>query len=728
MRGTRMDALVIVESQTKEKTIGKFLSKKFLVKSSYGHVRDLPQRKLGVDLDNNFEPSYVVLPRAKKLVPELNKAAKMAKTIYLATDYDREGEAIAWHLAQLLKVSPEKMKRITFHEITPDAIKEALNNPRELDPHLVNAQVARRVLDRLVGYKLSPLLWRKIKRGLSAGRVQSVAVRIICQREDEIGKFVPQEYWTLGVLLEKEGHLPFWANIYSKGNHKFARLELNEKSVVDAILSDLNAASYSVSKIDAKERRRQPSAPFTTASLQQESSHRLGFRAQRTMIVAQQLYEGIALGSGETVGLITYMRTDSTYIAKPAQEEAVKYVTKKFGKEMLPPKLRVYKTKAKGAQEAHEAIRPTSAFRDPETVKNHLSPEQFKLYKLIWDRFMGSQMADAIYDTVTVDVAALPTDYIFRANGRTLKFPGFLVLQGKEAASAETVTPKEAEDDSKEETLPPLTVGDDLQKKQIKPEQHFTEPPPRYNEASLVKMMEELGIGRPSTYAPIIHTIISRGYVRFDERRFVPTDLGKTVDKQLVENFSEIVDVNFTAEMESALDRVADGKAKWQTVIGEFWAPFSKKLAAAETDMKVTKIQPKETDIKCEKCGKMMVIRESRFGKFLACSAYPICTNKASLDKEGNVLKPEETGEVCPLCSKAIVSRMGRRGKFLACSGYPDCKFTKSVASDNKAPVATTTEECVNCGKPMVVKRGRFGEFLACSGYPACKTIKKING
>jgi DNA topoisomerase-1 len=422
------------------------------------------------------------------------------------------------------------------------------------------------------------------------------------------------------------------------------------------------------------------------------------------------------------------MRTYSTYIAKPAQDEAAKYILEKFGKEMLPPKRRVFKTKAKGAQEAHEAIRPSSVLRDLEAVQPYLSPEQFKLYKLIWDRFVGSQMADAVYDTVTVDIAANPTPYVFRANGRTLKFPGFLALQGKEAAVAENAPPKDkdGEDDSKEETLPPLKVREALAQKQLKPEQHFTEPPPRFNEASLVKMLEELGIGRPSTYAPIIQTIIGRGYVRFDERRFVPTDLGKTVDQQLVENFSEIVDVNFTAEMESALDRVADGVAKWQTVIGNFWTPFSKKLETADKEMKVTKILPKETDIKCEKCGNMMVIRESRFGKFLACSTYPTCTNKASLDKEGNVIKPEATGEVCPQCGKEIVSRMGRRGKFLACSGYPDCKFTKSVASDNKSPAQVTTEECVNCGKPMAVKRGRFGEFLACSGYPACKTIKKI--
>lgn len=722
-----MDSLVIVESPTKERTIGKFLSKKFLVKSSYGHVRDLPQRKLGVDIENDFEPSYVLLPRGKKLFPELNKAAKAAKVIYLATDYDREGEAIAWHLAQMLKVPPAKLKRITFHEITPEAIKAALTEPRELDLNLVNAQVARRVLDRLVGYKLSPLLWRKIKRGLSAGRVQSVAVRIICQRESEIEKFVPQEYWTLSVLLEKAGHAPFWAHIYSKGNQKFNRLELASKVAVDEILSLLNSASYSVSKIEAKERRRQPAAPFTTASLQQESSHRLGFRAKRTMIVAQQLYEGIALGNKETIGLITYMRTDSTFIAKAAQDEAEKYIKGRFGKEMLPPKRRIFKTKAKGAQEAHEAIRPTSALRDPISVKDHLSNEQYRLYKLIWDRFMGSQMADAIYDTMTVDIASTPSPYIFRSSGRVLKFPGFLALQSVESDStAEGEQNKETEDPDKVEMLPPLVVGENLAKKEMKPEQHYTEPPPRFNEASLVKTMEELGIGRPSTYAPIIQVILGRLYVRFEERRFIPTELGKTVDQQLVENFSEIVDVNFTASMESKLDDIADGTAKWQTVIRDFWDPFSKKLTTAETDMKVLKPKAQITDIKCEKCDGMMVIRESRFGRFMACSKYPACKFKTSLDKEGNVVKPEETGEKCQLCSKPIILRMGRRGKFLACSGYPDCKFTKSVVSAEAVLTLATDEKCENCGKDMIVKRGRFGEFLACTGYPGCKTIKKI--
>ena len=715
-----MDSLVIVESPTKERTIGKFLSKNFLVRSSYGHVRDLPQRKLGVDLDKNFEPSYVILPRAKKLLPELNKAAKQAKTIYLATDYDREGEAIAWHLAQMLKVPKERLKRITFHEITPEAIKSALSDPRDLDENLVNAQVARRVLDRLVGYKLSPLLWRKVKRGLSAGRVQSVAVRLICAREQEIEKFVPQEYWTLSVLLEKSGHPPFVANIYSKGDHRYDRLELSNKGTVDEIVRDLEKSKFEVARVDKKERRRQPPAPFTTASLQQEASHRLGFRAQRTMIIAQQLYEGIELGNAGTVGLITYMRTDSTFIAKAAQSEAAQYVEAKFGKKFLPPKPRVFKTKTKGAQEAHEAIRPTSVMREPEAIKNNLSPEQYKLYKLIWDRFVGSQMADAVYDTMTVDISTPPQDYVFRATGRTLKDPGFLQLNPEIATPA---VPGEGED-HKVENLPPLVVGDPLERKGIKPEQHFTEPPPRYNEASLVKEMEERGIGRPSTYAPIIHTILQRGYVRYEERRFVPTELGKTVDHQLLDNFSEIVDVQFTAQLETLLDHVADGSAKWQGVVRNFWDPFAKKLVKAEKDMKVEKPKPKETDIKCESCGNMMVIRESRFGKFLACSTYPTCTYKMSLDKEGNVVKPEETGEKCEQCGKPIVVRLGRRGKFLACSGYPQCKFTKSLPQEKKT-FEPTGEKCEKCGRDMVRKQGRFGEFLACSGYPQCKNIKK---
>ena len=710
-----MDSLVIVESPTKERTIGKFLSKGYVVKSSYGHVRDLPQRRLGVEIENDFEPAYVVLTRAKKLLPLLNKVAKKAKYIFLATDYDREGEAIAWHLSQLLKVSKEKLKRITFHEITPEAIKAALSDPRDLDTNLVDAQVARRVLDRLVGYKLSPLLWKKVKRGLSAGRVQSVAVRMICHREEEIGRFKPQEYWSVAIKFETEEKETFWAQIYSHAGKRFDRLDIKSKSMVDNILKDLGSAKYAVSKVESKQRKRQPSAPFTTASLQQESSHRLGFRAQRTMIIAQQLYEGIDLGKEGSVGLITNMRTDSTFIAKAAQNEASQFIEGKYGKKFLPPKPRVFKTKAKGAQEAHEAIRPTSVFREPSSIKSHLSPEQFKLYKLIWERFVASQMADALYNTLTVDISSSPSKYIFRANGRTLEFQGFLALN-----------PALEDSDNKDEKLPNLKKNQSLEKKTIKPAQHFTEPPPRYNEASLVRTMEAQGIGRPSTYAPIIQTIISRGYVRLEERRFVPTELGKTVDRQLVENFAEIVDVNFTAELEALLDHVADGKAKWQKVVKNFWEPFSKKLSVADKNMKVTKPKPIETDVKCDLCGEKMVVRESRYGRFLACGTYPTCTYKISLDKEGNVVRPEETGEKCPTCGKAIVQRLGRRGKFLACSGYPKCRFTKSVPREG-GEIKNTGEKCENCGKEMVVKRGRFGEFLACSGYPQCKTIKKAS-
>jgi DNA topoisomerase I len=711
-----MKSLVIVESPTKERTISKFLSKDYFVKSSYGHVRDLPQRRLGVDLDHDFEPTYVVLPRAKKMVPEFKKIAKQADVIYLATDYDREGEAIAWHLSEMLNVPDKKIKRITFHEITPEAIKQSLGKPRKIDRNLVDAQVARRVLDRLVGYKLSPLLWKKVKRGLSAGRVQSVAVRMICQREEEISKFVAQEYWSLSVQLDKSGAL-FWAYLYSHQGKRYDKLDLATKGHVDKVLEDLKQASYGVLKVEAKPRRRQPPAPYTTASLQQDASHRLGFRAQRIMSIAQQLYEGISLGPEGSIGLITYMRTDSTHVAIPAQKEAAAYIQSKYGKNHLPPKTRIFKTKAKGAQEAHEAIRPTSAMRDPASVKQYLSPEQFKLYSLIWERFVASQMADAEYDTVTVDIGTGDLGYVFRAAGRTLSFPGFLALNPQ--------LEDQVEDQPK---LPALETGDKLIEKILKPEQHYTEPPPRYNEASLVKAMETLGVGRPSTYAPIIGTILNRGYVRLEDRKFIPTELGKTVDYQLVENFAEIVDINFTAGLELSLDQVADGEADWRSVIKKFWEPFSQKLIRAETDMKVMKPKPQEIDEKCATCGAVMVMRESRYGRFAACSTYPACTYRISIDRAGVLVKPEETEHTCPQCSKKLVVRYGRRGRFLACPGYPECKYTMAIPSDQATTQPRLSgETCENCGKDMQIKRGRFGEFLACTGYPACKTIKKMN-
>ena len=726
------ESLVIVESPTKERTITKFLGKDFQVRSSYGHVRDLPPRSLGVDIEDGFEPRYVTLPKAKKLLADLTKQAKAAKQIYLATDFDREGEAIAWHLCELLRLPKDKIRRITFHEITPEAIREALVHPRDIDERLVNAQQARRVLDRLVGYQLSPLLWKKVSRGLSAGRVQSAVVRLICDREEEISKFIPQEYWTLTARLAKKSGAEFTAEIFSKILQKGAlppdgaalgkdwklgkidRLDLKNKAQVDAIVNEVKGKPFQVAAVEKKERRRSPGAPYNTASLQQDASRALGFRAQKTMMVAQQLYEGISLGSAGSVGLITYMRTDSVTIAQPAQAEAAQYIKERFGADYLPPKPRVYRTKTKKAQEAHEAIRPTSARRDPDSIKNRLTPEQYKLYRLIWERFMGSQMADAVYDTVSADVAS--GGWLFRATGRTLRFPGFLKVQSS------------ADGDEGEATLPPLAPGEDVVFKSFLPAQHFTEPPPRYNEASLVKTLEELGIGRPSTYAPILSTIQQRGYVRLEERRFSPTELGKIVNGQLKLHFNEIVDIGFTAKIEERLDEIADGEVEWVSVLKDFYGPFSRDLKAAETGMANVKPEPKETNEKCQLCGSKMIERTSRFGKFLSCSTYPACKFKVQLDREGQKIVPESTTEVCEKCGKPMVVRFGRRGKFIACSGYPGCRNTKPMpGADGKArPAAEPTgENCEQCGKPLLKRMGRFGPFIACSGYPKCRNIKK---
>lgn len=726
------ESLVIVESPTKERTIAKFLGKGFHVKSSYGHIRDLPPRALGVDLDNNFEPRYVVLPKAKKLIPELTRYAKSAKNIFLATDYDREGEAIAWHLCQLLKLPPDKIKRITFHEITPEAIREALDHPRSIDERLVHAQQARRVLDRLVGYQLSPLLWKKVRRGLSAGRVQSAVVRLICDREEEISRFVPQEYWTLTARLAKISGEEFMADIFAKilkrggtsvsGSplpkdwklEKFDRLDLKNKEQVDSILAVARKKPFKVAAVERKDRRRTPSAPYNTASLQQDASRALGYRAQRTMVIAQQLYEGISLGAGGPVGLITYMRTDSVTVAAPAREEAARYVKEKFGPTYLPPKPRVFKTKTKKAQEAHECVRPSSVYREPDKIKEHLTPEQNKLYRLIWERFMASQMADAVYDTVAADIES--GDYLFRANGRTLRFKGFLAVQSW--METEDSTPQ----------LPPLEVDESVNFREFLPAQHYTEPPPRYNEASLVKTLEELGIGRPSTYAPILHTIQQRGYVRVEERRIIPTDLGTLVNGQLKIHFSEIVDIGFTAKVEERLDEVASGEVQWETVIRDFYVPFAAKLKTAQTAMAENRPEPKVTDEKCQLCNSVMILRESRFGKFLSCSTYPACKFKVQLDHAGQKLVPQGTTEICEKCSKPMVVRFGRRGSFIACSGYPACRNTKPLpGADGKVrPAAEPTDEtCDKCGKQMMKRMGRFGYFIACSGYPQCRNIKK---
>lgn len=660
-----MSKLVIVESPTKEKTISRFLQGDFVVKSSYGHVRDLPANGLGVKIEKNFEPFYVILPKARKILSSLKKVSAEAEKIYLATDYDREGEAIAWHLSEILKLPAKKTQRITFHEITPEALKEALSHPRSIDQNLVDSQQARRVLDRLFGYQLSPWLWRKVQRGLSAGRVQSIAVRLICDREEEINKFVSQEYWTLTAELKKEKQ-NFFARLISHSGGKYEKLEI-KKETVDSVIADLTGAEYIVVSVEEKERRRNPFPPYTTSTLQQDASRHLGFSASRTMRMAQSLYEGITLGAEGSQGLITYMRTDSFNVAASAQKEALAFIQERWGKNFLPSKPRHYKTKSKTAQEAHEAIRPTFSSRAPEMVKKYLSADEYKLYDLIWRRFLASQMADALYDTVSADIQA--KEYIFRATGRTLKFSGFLEVY-------------EISDDPQwgSAILPPLFRGDKLLLQRLVPEQHFTEPPPRYNEASLIKTLEENGIGRPSTYAPTIATIQERGYVRLEERRFYPTELGKVVNTLLKNNFSQIVDTKFTATIEEKLDGIAEGKEIWNKVVADFYQPFAADLLKAEKNTLRVKIQPQNSDEKCEKCGSPMLIRENRRGKFLACSAFPQCRNTIPLDREGKKiirLAAEKTNLKCEKCGKMMVIRTGPRGNFLACSGFPKCRNTR---------------------------------------------------
>lgn len=667
--------LVIVESPTKEKTISKILGSDYIVKSSYGHIRDLPKSKIGVDIENNFEPKYVSVARAKKIISELKKLTSKSDNIFLATDYDREGEAIAWHLKEALEIPEAKARRITFHEITSEAIKEAVSHPRKIDLDLVNAQQARRILDRLVGYQLSPLLWRKIKYGLSAGRVQSVAVRLICDRELEIEQFNSQEYWSIQAELKKneEDTRPFIANLVSKNNKKFEKLDFKNSEMATAVITNLQNADFEVINIEAKERKRSPFAPYTTSTLQQDASRRIGFSAAKTMKIAQTLYEGISIGDQGGVGLITYMRTDSLNIAESAKKEAKEFIEEKYGVKSLPPKPRIYKTKTKGAQEAHEAIRPTSVRRTAEEMKQYLSSDELKLYDLIWSRFMASQMSDAVYDTLGVDIKA--KDYIFRASGRTLKTKGFL----------EVYSVVDNEED-KEASLPNLKEGEPLDLVQLIPEQHFTEPPPRYNEASLIKALEEHGIGRPSTYAPIINTIQERTYVRLEQKRFYPTNLGMLVNDVLKKFFINIVDVKFTAGVEEKLDKVAEGKIVWTKVIQEFYDPFNKDLQEAEKKLERQKVEPQKTNEMCPKCGKVMVLRDSRRGQFLACSGFPDCKTTFSVDKEGNKIirpAPEVTSFSCEKCGKAMLKRVGKRGPFLACSGFPKCRNIKKMPAEN---------------------------------------------
>lgn len=698
-----MKNLVIVESPTKAKTISKFLGKDFIIKSSNGHVRDLPAKEMGVDIENDFKPSYITIPKAKARIEDLKKTAQKVDVIILATDEDREGEAIAWHLETAINDKGKPSQRIVFHEITKEAVNEALKNPREIDLRLVDAQQARRILDRLVGYELSPFLWKKVAKGLSAGRVQSVAVRIIVDREREIENFKPEEFWSIEAdLQKKETNENFTAKLIKKDNKTISKLAIKNKEEADKILKDLENSQYIVSAVERKEAIKNPYPPFKTSTLQQAASNKLGFSTKQTMLVAQQLYEGIELGDEGSVGLITYMRTDSLNISKEAIENTRSYIKDTLGENYLPAKPRFYKTKALGAQEAHEAIRPTFPQKSPDEIKKYLNPNQYKLYNLIWRRMIACQMASAVFDATTVDIKA--QNYTFRANGIVIKFDGFLKIYDSK---------------TKETTLPSLQKSEELNLTKILPKQHFTEPPARYTEASLVKALEEEGIGRPSTYAPTISTIQERNYVqKNEEKRFQPTEIGEMVNDLLVKHFPQIVDLKFTAHMEKDLDEIAGGKKEWVPVIKTFYDPFKKNLDQKYKELTKKEVTQEEiTEEKCEKCGSPMIIKMGRYGKFLACSNFPKCKNTKPLKGEE---APEKeivlTEEKCDKCGSPMAVKTGRYGKFLGCSNYPQCKNIKKI-------IKSTGVKCPQCQEGDIIeKRSKRGKtFYSCSRYPDCK-------
>jgi DNA topoisomerase-1 len=715
-----LNSLIIVESPAKIRTIGKFLGKEYEVRASVGHVKDLPKNKLGIDPDKGFEPTYVVMDSKKKVIAELKKAASRAEQILLAPDPDREGEAIAWHIAE--EIGKKKIvRRVLFNDLTRETILEALKHPLDLDFNRYEAQQTRRILDRLVGYQISPLLWEKVKRGLSAGRVQSVAVRIICDREAEIARFVPEEYWNITALLEGENPPPFEAKL-SKIDGKKAKVGDGARSA--ELVAALKEAPFRVASVEKKEVKRQPPAPFTTSKLQQEASRWLHFSAKKTMMNAQKLYEGIELGPEGSVGLITYMRTDSVRIAAEALQEAREYIHGHYDAAYLPPKARVFKVSG-AAQDAHEAIRPTSVARTPQAIKPYLTPDQFRLYQLIWNRFLACQMNPALLDQTTVEIDA--ANCTFRAQGSVMKFPGFTVLytEGKEENG-------NGDENGFGKLLPPVRQDELLRLVSLTPEQKFTQPPPRFSEASLVRELEENGIGRPSTYATIISTIQEREYVRLEKGKFIPTDLGVLVTDLLVKNFPRILDVAFTASLETQLDRIEEGQVKRLDTLQGFYLPFTEELREARASMRNVKREEIPTDLTCEKCGRPMVIKWGKNGRFLACTNYPECKNTMNFtqDDKGEI-RPEERQAAetpCPLCGRPMLLRQGRFGKFLGCTGYPECKHTINVGPDG-APVAAPADDkgeaplCEKCGKPMAVKRGRFGTFLGCSGYPECKNI-----
>ena len=739
-------AVIVVESPTKTRTIKGYLGDRFSIVSSMGHVRDLPKKELGVEIDEGFSPKYVDIPEKKDTLRQLKFAVKDAAEVFLATDPDREGEAIAWHVAEALKL--KEPRRIEFNEITKSAITRALEHPRTINYHRVNAQQTRRVLDRLVGYKLSPLLWKKVGKGLSAGRVQSVTVRLICEREREIQAFNPEEYWSITARLspQEEPVVSFLAKLDRVDGEK-AKIESEDQT--NGILGELEGAEYVVKSVKEQEKRRNPVPPFITSTLQQEAAKKLGFSAKKTMMVAQQLYEGIELGSEGSVGLIIYMRTDATRVAAEAQEASRELVRERYGKDYVPAQAPQYKSK-KGAQDAHEAIRPSEVSRSPDGVRDFLSKDQARLYELIWMRFVASQMVPAVMDTMSVDIAAvkegLANQYTFRATGSNIKFPGFL------AVYQEAQDEDKPEDEDLDKQLPSLAADQLLDAQELIPQQHFTQPPPRYTEATLVRTLEENGIGRPSTYAAILSTIVDRGYTELESRRFKPTELGFIVNDKLVQHFADVMDVGFTADLESRLDEIEDGSRDWTEILRDFWGRFSVDLEKASGEME--KVGGEETDEVCPNCGKAMVVRYSRHGYFLGCSGFPECKTTQALEPEGDSAEEfsessrtrsesagnpgtqsesSEEEKECPDCGSPMLLRQSRRGKFYGCSTYPKCRGTlphKPVEGEpapKKVEPELTDKECPKCGAPMLLRDGKFGKFLGCSTYPKCRGLVNLN-
>ena len=708
--------LVIVESPAKARTINKFLGSSYLVRASNGHVRDLPKSELGVDVDNDFSPKYVQMREASKAVKSIREAAKKSDKVLLASDPDREGEAIGWHVANLLKRENKPIERIVFNAITKRSVVEAAKHPRPIDENLVNAQQARRILDRLVGYKLSPFLQWSVQKGLSAGRVQSVAVRMVCEREQEIRDFVVEEYWTLDATLATEKEQLFTARLNRVAGEK---PEIGNEEAAQAIVTDLADAAYKVVSVERKEAKRRPYPPFITSSLQQEASRRLRFSPRKTMRLAQQLYEGIELGSEGAVGVITYMRTDSTRLEPEALNDVRDYIAANFEPPMLPEKPNFYRGK-KDSQDAHEAIRPTSAGRTPDSIRQYLNNDQYRLYLLIWQRFVACQMTPAVFDKTTVDVEA--KQYTFRANGSIMKFPGFTKLY-EETRDDDTAGNGQNDSDRR---LPELRQDQPVDARALLPEQHFTKPPARYSEASLIRALEENGIGRPSTYAPTINTIMDRGYVDRDSGRLKPTALGEQTNKILLEHFPDVLDLGFTARLEDDLDHVEEGQREWHSLVKGFWDAFSKDLAAAQQRIVEEVIGE---DNACPKCGKPMEVREGRFGLFVACQDYPECKTTRRIQRKAAV---QETDEVCEQCGAKMVIRQGRFGPFMSCSAYPECRNTFSLDKNGnkiirppKEPPKKTEQKCPECGGYLLIRKSRAGdEFYGCENYPKCKFTK----